>query len=64
MAKLISKKKLRKMLRYTVMFLAIVLLLKLVPTIDIDNMSVLIISTITAITFVLLDIYYPIIYMD
>lgn len=60
--KLISKKKIRRFLRYVIMFLVIFIASQYVPNSCIDYNSAFILSTIAAITFTILDLHFPQIY--
>lgn len=56
---LISKKKIRRVLRYLIMFLTVFLSTEYIFGSDIDHSKVFILSTIVTIVFCILDVYYP-----
>ena len=56
----IKKKQLRKILRYTILFLVVVLSMNIIPKNLPLHSEILIVATIVMTTFVLLDIYHPI----
>lgn len=56
---IISKKKLRKMLRYFIMYLAVYLLAQYVVDCNTQNSS-LIIAVSAAVVFVFIDMYFPV----
>lgn len=55
------KKILRKLLRYVVIFLIIILACRFVPSQEINFGEIFIIAVMGAITFCILDMYYPIV---
>jgi hypothetical protein len=59
--KTISKKYIRRFLRYIIMFFILFLASQYIPECKISYESAFILSTIGAISFALLDMYYPLV---
>lgn len=60
MTKLISRKRLRKFLRYIIMFFAVFVSTQYVPECSVTYETAFIMAAIAAITFCVIDMYFPI----
>jgi len=59
--KLIRKKRVRRFLRYLIMFLTLIIVSKSILIHELSTRDSFILSTVGVITFAVLDMYYPII---
>jgi hypothetical protein len=64
MHKLISRKKLRKILRYFIMFTAVFIASQYTPECSISYQTSFIMATIGAVVFAIIDMYFPLIPND
>ncbi len=55
----ISRKKLRKLMRYLIMFLAVLISLQFIPECSISYYTAFMVAMIAAISFAVIDIYFP-----
>lgn len=60
--KLVSKKKLRKFLRYIILFLAVFISSQYIPECTVSYTTAFIMATVASISFVIIDMQFPIIY--
>lgn len=60
-SKLIQKKQARKFLRYVLMFAALFIATQYIPECSISNETSGVIAIIAAVTFAIIDMYFPII---
>lgn len=58
--KLISKKQLRKFLRYIIMFLSLFVATQYIPECAVSYKTAFIMAAIAAITFCMIDMYFPV----
>lgn len=58
--KLISKKRLRKALRYVIMFLVLFIATQYVPECPVSHQTAFIMAAIASITFCMIDMYFPV----
>jgi hypothetical protein len=58
--KLISKKRLRKCMRYIIMFLSLFISTQYIPECSINYSTSFMMAAIAAITFCIIDMYFPI----
>ena len=56
---LISRKQVRKMLRYFIMFLAVFISSQYIPECNVSYATAFIMATIASITFCIIDMYFP-----
>lgn len=61
MFKIISKKRTRKILRYLIMFMAVFLASQYTPECSVSYQTSFIMATIGAVTFCIIDMYFPLI---
>lgn len=59
MDKIISRKRARKLLRYLIMFLAVFISSQYIPECSISYTTAFIMATIAAVTFTVIDMYFP-----
>ena len=59
MDKIISRKRARKLLRYLIMFLAVFISSQYIPECSISYTTAFILATIAAVTFTVIDMYFP-----
>lgn len=55
----ISRKKLRKLMRYLIMFLSVFIASQFIPECSISYTTAFIMASIAAVTFSIIDIYFP-----
>jgi len=58
--KLISKKRVRKFMRYIIMFLSLFVSTQYIPECSINYSTSFIMAAIAAITFCIIDMYFPV----
>lgn len=59
MSGLISRKKLRKLLRYIIMFLAVFISSQFIPECTISYPTAFIMASVAAVTFTIIDMQFP-----
>ena len=58
--KLVSRKRLRKFLRYIIMFLSLFIATQYIPECSIGYQTAFIMAAIASITFCIIDMYFPV----
>lgn len=58
--KLVSKKRLRKFLRYVIMFLSLFIATQYIPECPVTYQTAFIMAAIASITFCIIDMYFPV----
>ena len=58
--KIVSKKRMRKILRYLIMFLAVFIASQYIPECDISYETAFIMAAVASISFTIIDMYFPI----
>ena len=60
MSKLVSKKKLRKFLRYVIMFLVLFISTQYIPECTVSYETAGIMAMVASVTFCVIDMYFPV----
>lgn len=58
--KLYSRKKMRKFVRYAIMFLSLMVASHYIPECPVSNKTAVIMAIIAAVTFAIIDMYFPV----